>query len=64
MRGYNLFVNTGSLRPLERIKLKVPRFIFLNRFSSGLKKPKLKSITNQELRITSELFPVEGKDNF
>jgi hypothetical protein len=35
MRGYNLFVSAGSLEPLLQIKLKVPRFVFLNRFSSG-----------------------------
>jgi hypothetical protein len=35
MRGHNLFVIVGFLRPQERIKLKVPRFVFLNRFSSG-----------------------------
>jgi hypothetical protein len=40
MRGCNLFVSVGSQEPLERIKLQVPRFVFLNRFSSGLRKPK------------------------
>jgi hypothetical protein len=35
MRGHNLFVVVGSSEPRRRIKLKVPRFVFLNRFSSG-----------------------------
>jgi hypothetical protein len=36
MRGYNLFVTMGSSEPQMQIKLQVPRFIFLNRFSPGL----------------------------
>jgi hypothetical protein len=40
MRGYNLFVDVGRPEPQARIKLKIPRFVFLNRFSSGLWKPK------------------------
>jgi hypothetical protein len=40
MRGFGLFDCVGIREPLEQIKQKVPRFIFLNRFSSGLRKPK------------------------
>jgi hypothetical protein len=67
MRGFNLFVYVGFREPLIRIKLQVPRFVFLNRFSSG---PGSELRTkNYELRIDSALYiitfiPVEGKDNF
>jgi hypothetical protein len=37
MRGLNLFVTTGNQESLRRIKLKVPRFVFLNRFSPRAK---------------------------
>jgi hypothetical protein len=53
MRGHNLFACVGSLEPQRQIKLKVPRFAFLNCFSSGLGSPNLNQlqIRNYELRV-------------
>jgi hypothetical protein len=35
MRGFNLFVDVGRPETSKPDKVKVPRFAFLNRFSSG-----------------------------
>jgi hypothetical protein len=67
MRGLNLFAVMGGRRPQVQIKLKVPRFVFLNRFSPG---PGSELRTKSyELRIDTAPYiimfiPVEGKDNY
>jgi hypothetical protein len=67
MRGYNLFAVKGSSEPQEQIKLKVPRFVFLNRFTSG---PGSELRTKSyELRVDvapciTIVYSGDGKDNY
>jgi hypothetical protein len=51
MRGHNLLQLRVVDNLYRQIKLQVPRFVFLNRFSSGFKKPKFKM--NYELYVIS-----------
>jgi hypothetical protein len=63
MRGQNLFVTMGSLRPLRQIKLKSPTLHIFKPLLFGTQEAQ-KSITNQELQIRNEILPVKVKTTF